>query len=286
METPNRRKERWKPVASCLPQMAQVSGKMDTEVCAFVRHALRDGRVRLAYQPVVSSRANRRVAFHEALVRLTTESGTEVPPGAFLQAIVGTGLAAEMDRAVLRRVLAELEFDPALRLSVNIHPETICDEGWRGILRHAVALRPELGFRLIVEVSEETSLTNNPQAVDFLGFLAQRGVSLALDDFGAGATSLRDLRVFRFDFLKIDGSLCRGLADDDGLQCMVAAIVDIARHHDLVTVAEFISREADAEMAARLGVDCLQGACFGLSVSLSKEMGQTGTGKGQEQRHA
>jgi EAL domain-containing protein (putative c-di-GMP-specific phosphodiesterase class I) len=89
-----------------------------------------------------------------------------------------------------------------------------------------------------------------------------RGICFAIDDFGAGYTALRYLKDFYFDMIKIDGQFIMGIAEDHDNQVVVAAIVSIARHFDMLTVAEFVENQEDAAMLTKLGVDCLQGYHF------------------------
>ena len=98
---------------------------------------------------------------------------------------------------------------------------------------------------------------------EILAWLKTYGASLALDDFGTGATSFRYFKDFLFDFVKIDGLFIRDLGYDKDNQVLVQALIDISKHFDMVTVAEFIETDGEAEMAAKLGVDCLQGYLIG-----------------------
>lgn len=268
MTSENATERDWIRLQDALPPVTKLATATAWEARAFVQKALREERVYLAFQPVVSSLAPRPLAFFEALLRIEGEDGTEVLPGAFLGKIAGSPEALALDQAVLRMALKTLADTPDLRLSVNLSAATIADEIWLSILQGGTAEQPDLAFRLIVEISEDADLFDTAEAQTFIAALRRMGVTVALDDFGAGATMLRHLPKARFDVLKIDGSLCRGVAGSMDMQCILQAVVDIARHLDMLTVAEFISSEADAAMAMRLGVDCLQGSHFGMAAPL------------------
>ena len=99
--------------------------------------------------------------------------------------------------------------------------------------------------------------------VDFMNDLQRKGISFALDDFGAGYTSFRYLKDFYFDILKIDGQFIRGISDDPDNQILTNALVSIAEQFDMVTVAESVEQARDAEFLTQMGLDCLQGYYFG-----------------------
>jgi EAL domain-containing protein (putative c-di-GMP-specific phosphodiesterase class I) len=89
------------------------------------------------------------------------------------------------------------------------------------------------------------------------------GCAFALDDFGAGATGFRYFRDFRFDIVKIDGAFVQGVATARDAQVLVECLTAVARHFEMLTVAERVETEADAAWLTALGVDCLQGYLYG-----------------------
>lgn len=229
---------------------------------AMVARALEEGRVTVAFQRVVDARCLQRTAFHEALVRIELPGGP-MAPGQFLPAIAGTPLAAAVDRVVLARALTTLEAEPDLRLAVNIGPATLDDPEWLAALSLCVGEAPDIGYRLIVEMTEDAGVLDHPSCDAFLARLRAMGVSVALDDFGAGATGFHHFRGRRFDILKIDGSYGDGLDANADAQALVTAMVGLARHFEMLTVIEHVDTPRDAARAMQLGVDCLQGFLFG-----------------------
>lgn len=221
--------------------------------------ALAENRLRPAYQPVVRADAPHLVAFHECLARVVDHDGNAIPAGRFIAAVEPTPLGRLLDRAMLQQVLDTLAIERQQRLSVNMSALSVGDRGWLDILRTAVARDPDLGMRLIVEITETEALLMTPETISFLSQVRDLGCSLAVDDFGAGHSSLANLSRFRFDFLKIDGALVRGIVDDMAMQQRLNAVLIMARHFDLVTVAEMAETQEEIDLLARLGVDCIQG---------------------------
>jgi hypothetical protein len=89
---------------------------------------------------------------------------------------------------------------------------------------------------------------------------------VAIDDFGAGFTSFRNLRALPVDILKLDGSFCQGLKDNDDNQYFVRSLIDLAHKFGLKSVAEWVETEEDAELLRQWGVDYMQGNHFGAAL--------------------
>jgi EAL domain-containing protein (putative c-di-GMP-specific phosphodiesterase class I) len=119
-----------------------------------------------------------------------------------------------------------------------------------------------VGERLILEITESSAMTVPELVIAFMNEIQSKGVSFALDDFGAGYTSFRYLRDFYFDILKIDGQFIRGIAQNPDNQVLTSALKAIADQFDMLTIAEFVENREDAVFLADLGIDCLQGYFF------------------------
>lgn len=234
----------------------------DPTTCAMVDAAVAEGRVRLAFQPVVATGPTGSPAFYEGLVRIVDHDGRAIPASAFIGAIEATELGRRLDVLALRQGFAALRERPRLRLSVNLSPLTIGHPAWMAELEHGVARDPTAAERLILEITERSAITMPARMRAFIARLHRLGVAFAVDDFGAGCTAMRHLREFRFDILKIDGAICADVAGNADNRALVMAIVSIARHFEMMTVAERIERPEDAEVLTAIGVDCLQGYLF------------------------
>ncbi len=217
------------------------------------------GRVELAFQPVVRTRGG--IAFFEGLARLRSADGL-LAPAAFLPALEAAGLGPKLDRFVLRHALAALEATPGTRISVNVGADTLSDAAWIDLLQREAADRPGLTDRLIVEVTE-TALLDSDRAARFTRAVRALGPAVLLDDFGAGYTAFRQFRDLALDGVKIDGFFTRRIEASADNQCLIRALVDIARHFEMFTVAEYVQTATEAECLSALGVDGLQGHFIG-----------------------
>ena len=123
--------------------------------------------------------------------------------------------------------------------------------------------RPELGRRLIVEITESAVIRNLEEASRFVALLHDLGCRVAIDDFGAGFSSFRNLRGLDVDLVKIDGAFIENLPKSHDDQVFVKTLIDLARNFEIETVAEWVGDERTAAMLAGWGVDMIQGTLVG-----------------------
>ncbi len=234
----------------------------DAEIMDMVRTAIENQNVMLAFQPVVRADAQERAVFHEALLRLLDETGRIIPAADFIEAVEATELGRKLDCIALEKGLLELTTYPDLRLAINMSARSIGYAKWMRILKRNLERDPTLGERLIVEITEHSTLDIPEQVVAFMDDLQEAGISFAIDDFGSGYTSLRHFRDYNFDILKIDDSFVSGLANDPDNQVLVRAMIAIAEEFDIFTVAEGVEKAEDAQALVELGISCMQGYYF------------------------
>ena len=228
-----------------------------------VQAAVAKGHALLAYQPVVQSGRTGRPAFYEGLIRVVDDSGRIVPLKDFMPAAETTELGRQIDCLSLQLGLTALAEEPSLRLSINMSARSIGYPGWIRALRAGLGDSPEIAERLILEITESSAIELPDEVGPFMREVQGYGVSLALDDFGAGYTSFRYLRDFCFDMIKIDGQFIRDISRHPDNQVLTRALQSIAIHFDMFTVAESVETAEDAAFLIELGIDCLQGYYFG-----------------------
>jgi len=227
-----------------------------------VQSALKTGRLILAYQPVVDARTHE-VDHYECLLRLRLETGTIVAAGAFIPVVERSGLMRLIDRRALDLALADLIRYPQISLAINISAVTASDSSWLRQVSSSVKNHPGIAPRLLVEITETIALENIEETARFVSALRDLGVRVALDDFGAGFTSFRNLRALAVDTVKIDGSFVKNLADNVDNQVFVRTLMGLAESFGLSTVAECVETAADAAHLVERGVSLLQGYFFG-----------------------
>ena len=235
----------------------------DRTMCDTVRMALNKNHVMLAFQPVVQTAKPDTPAFFEGFLRVLDPQGRAIPAAEFMDSAEKQEMGRQLDTLALARGMAALEKVPELRLSINMSARSIAYRPWRQVLETALKRDHTMGERLILEITEDSANSLSDVVQVFMRDMHMLGISFALDNFGAGFTSLRYLRDFYFDILKIDGSLVQDIHRNPDNRVLVKAILSLACHFDMFTVAQNVEKRLDAELLAQLGVDCLQGYYFG-----------------------
>lgn len=200
----------------------------------------------------------------EVLIRMLDDDGSLIPPSAFLPAAERFHMATRIDRWVLKRAVQHIQDLPELAeldtLCINLSGQSVGD---RAFHRHAIDALSEAGSevcqRICLEITETAAVTNMTDAALFIEQVRTLGVRIALDDFGAGASSFGYLKTLKVDLLKIDGSFIRDLIDDPLDDAAVRCFVDVARVVGVKTVAEFVNRPEVLQRVRQIGVDYAQG---------------------------
>ena len=235
----------------------------DRQTIAMVSDALKQGRLRLAFQPVVVALDTTRVGFFEGLMRVLDPTGRVIPARDFMPAVEAHEIGREIDCAALAMGLRTLALNPSVRLSINMSARSIGYLKWRQILRQGLRASPGTGERLILEITESSTMQTPEIVIAFMQELQREGIAFALDDFGAGYTAIRYFKDFLFDILKIDGQFIHNIKNDPDNQVVVSALLSIGKQFDMVCVAESVEEVADAEYLRAIGMDFLQGYLFG-----------------------
>ncbi len=257
-------KENWANIpAGHESPMAYAVSSRDQSIIRMVDEAVRHKQVALAFQAIVPAGSQSRPAFYEGLIRVLDSTGRIIPAREFIFAIESTETGRIIDCLALEKGLACLKRFPQLRLAINMSARSIGYPRWMRSLKRGLAKDPTIAERLILEITENSAMLIPELVVNFMTELQRKGISFALDDFGAGYTSFRYLRDFYFDILKIDGQFIRGIARDPDNQVLTRALLAIAEQFDLVTVAESVENPHDAAYLSQMGFDCLQGYYFG-----------------------
>jgi len=233
----------------------RANAALSTELVA----ALQERRLSLAFQPVVDIET-RAPHFHEALVRINRPG--EAAASDFAAFAERLGLIRLVDRHVLDLALDVLA-NSDRQISINVSADTLSDADWMGRLTAAFAARPALAGRLVVEITETAMIKNLEEAATFVGRLHDAGVRVAIDDFGAGFSSFRNLRVLDVDIVKIDGSFIENLPNSPDDQVFVRILTELAKSFGITTIAEWVQDEETVAILRGFGVDAIQGRLTG-----------------------
>lgn len=249
----------WRPDAA-----RDAQRRVNIRVTDEIVTALNERRIKLAYEPVVSA-ASRERAFHECLVRMDQGDGQVLLAPDIVPVAERLGLIRLVDHRVLELVVAELAAAPDICLSLNISPDTTMDPDWWAGIESLMQAHPGVAERLIVEITETVAIQDIDDVRAFVGRLKHFGSRIAIDDFGAGYTSFRNLRKLGVDIVKIDGAFVQNITHSADDRAFVQTLIDLARRLDIKTVAEWVQDEDAASMLSDWGCDYIQGRLIGLA---------------------
>lgn len=245
------------------PSLVRADARMTTLLMSDeIVSALNQGRIHMAFQPIVAS-ATGQLAFHEGLMRLQREDGSIVSPTTILPVAEKAGLVHLIDRRMLEIALERLNRDPNLHLTVNASGATVHDPRWPDYLHAACAVYPHVVSRLIIEITETCAIEDIEATRRTVAAIKACGLRVAMDDFGAGHTSFKNLRNLDIDLIKIDGAFMQNLPDSADDRFFVKTLVDLAKHLNIPIVAEWVENAETARILTDWGVDYMQGHLFG-----------------------
>lgn len=230
--------------------------------------AIDENRMRLVLQPMVSTSSGK-AEIYEALLRMERHDGSLVSAGEFVPIAEQLGLARLIDRRTLELTVELLKKHRELVLSVNVSGLTCTDRDWLKTLRRLTASNPDVLRRMIVEITETVALQELDQSVAFVDTLKELGCRVAIDDFGAGYTSFKNLKLLKVDMVKIDGAFVKNIADDASDQIFVKTMIELAKSLGVETVAECVGDERAAKYLIDAGVTYMQGYYYGMPFASS-----------------
>jgi EAL domain-containing protein (putative c-di-GMP-specific phosphodiesterase class I) len=244
------------------PLNAAISAQ-DRDTLAMVASALKDRRMRLAFQPVVYASDPTLIGFFEGFIRLLNLRDQVIPARDFMAAVEQRQLGREIDCAALQLGLMAMQRNPQIRVSINMSARSVGYRPWMEILNRALIETPRLGANLILEINEDSALQVPDVLKPFMAEMREKGIVFALDDFGAGMTALKLLQEMDFEIAKIDGSLVKNVDRAQDAKSAARAAIAMAQELGMYVVAEAVETEGEANWLREAGVGCLQGYLFG-----------------------
>ena len=239
-----------------------------------IRHALRDDRLELFYQPIVDTKNPARRQHLEILVRMLDKGGALVAPGAFIPVAERNGLMQDVDRWIIHHLFetegerlrshharnaGDTSRSTAFVYTINLSGASLVDPAFLEYVKNELrrfAIPPEtIGF----EITETQVITHMDKAIHFMSELKDLGCSFLLDDFGSGMSSFGYLKNLPVDYLKIDGLFVKDICSDPIDYSMVKAINEIGHVMGLRTIAEYVENDEILLALEQIGVDMAQG---------------------------
>ncbi|MDQ3079163.1 MAG: EAL domain-containing protein [Pseudomonadota bacterium] len=235
-----------------------------------IERALRDAcfkdRVHLVYQPIFDLNSGGIIAI-EALSRWDDPTLGQVSPSEFIPIAEQLGVIDEISDHLLRVSLAEAaHWAEFIRLSFNVSAVQLSSSGASKAIARALLEAGLPSQRLQVEVTETALLSDITHAKQNLAELNALGVTIVLDDFGAGYSSIGYLRELTFDQIKLDGVLITAAQDSKNGKRLLAAVIGLCNTLGVAAVAEHIESEEQRNLVHELG--CVAGQGYWLKPPL------------------
>ena len=240
--------------AAAKPEVADA----DRTWAAQIKSALMANRFRLVQQPIASLVGEDHAMF-DIVVRMLDEKGQEVLPSEFLAAAERIDLMKNIDRWVVGAAMSFCASKQPHRVFVRLSKDSLKDEtlgAWLHQQLKASGIEPG---KVVIELSEDLAMHHLKETRQLQKLLKLLGMELAVEHFGSSGDPSTLVSRVPINYVKIDGALMQGLANDRPLQEKVKGLVDLAKEHHITTIAERVEDANTMAVLWQLGVEFIQG---------------------------
>jgi len=233
---------------------------------ADIRKALKRKEFIMYYQPVVSLTDGCIKGF-ESLIRWQRADGSITMPGDFIEVAEQSPIILKIGEFVLEETcsmmkrIADLGYGH-LSFSVNVSSKQFQNSAFPEKVKKAVKKAGIQAHKLILEITENTVVSDVKTAIETMRTIKSNGVRISLDDFGTGYSSLAYLKEFPISILKIDRTFTREIVESQGEQHITDAIVSLAKSFELLVIAEGVENVQQIEYLRNIKCDFIQGFYF------------------------
>lgn len=228
-----------------------------------LEQALDENRFELYAQRIAPLHNSNDGVHIEILLRLRDTDDSLIAPGNFLLAAERFHLISKIDSWVVQSVFDWISHSDCIdridTLSINLSGKSIGDRAFHRFIKEQIKAATFDARKLCFEITETEAITNFSDVSAFIESVRKFGVRIALDDFGAGASSLAYLKKLAVDFLKIDGQCIRNLITDPLDIATVKYFRDVANVMGVKTIAEFVEHPGTITVLRDIGIDFAQG---------------------------
>lgn len=231
-----------------------------------LKRAFQENRFRMhaqAIHPLKLEEYKKPFHHYELLIRLSDEKGNPISPAEFIAAAEYYSMMPRLDRWVIKHVFEQLsiipEQDPLPVFAINLSGQSLNDPQFLTYVQKemkASGVHPQM---LCFEITEQVAVEDLSSINKFIASLKALGCKFSLDDFGTGVSSYSYLRSLDVDYLKIDGSFVKHIANDDVARTMVQSINQVGHTMNLKIIAEYVENQQIVEILREMGVDYGQG---------------------------
>lgn len=242
---------------------------------SLIRRALDEDSVFLLYQPQVYALDGRLAGF-EALVRIPDEQGNTLSPAAFIPVAEETGLIKQLTHRIIDKAVQQQQAWCSLtgidlvKVSVNLSVHQIRDPYFADSFLAKLECS-QLPTKCIgVEVTESEAIEHYNEAIELLARLRLADITVAIDDFGAGYSSLTHLKNLPIDVLKVDKAFIDDVPGDSSGESLVQSVLELAKSLQLTVVAEGVEKIDQLNWLRGQRCDIIQGYIYAPPVSVEQ----------------
>lgn len=221
-----------------------------------IKYALKNDKIVPYFQPIYNN-ATHKLEKYEALIRMIDEDGKLILPNYFLDAAVKSGIYSELTRVMINKtfeVFENIEKD----FSINLLVDDILDPHTRKFILNKLK-KYKNSKHVIFEIVENEEIDNYKQVSEFIEKVHEYGAKIAVDDFGAGYSNFEYIMKLNIDYIKIDGSIIKNIANDNSAQIIAETIVSFSKKLNIYTVAEYVHDEKTYNKIRNINIDFSQG---------------------------
>ncbi|WP_186308447.1 EAL domain-containing protein [Paraburkholderia sp. BCC1885] len=233
----------------------------DMNVAAALFNALDEDRLGFEWEPVRDAGSTGLTRYYEALL-CEADGGVVTRVGSLVPALERVGLVRRLDQWVVESVIDTLRLNRNVCLGCNVSAQSARLDAWWAFIATALSEEPDIASRLIIEITETAPFHDIAAARDFVESLQSLGCRVALDDVGAGHSSLRALIDLGVDIAKIDHAYVRQTSEDAVAAERLRQLIGLAKTCAADVVVEGIESDEDAEISRKSGATWLQGYLF------------------------
>lgn len=238
-----------------------------------ITSAIKRNQFYVVYQPVVDAESMQ-IRGVEVLMRWKHPTAGEIPPDAFINFAEAQQLIVPLTRHLFQLIAHDAPvlkklLPPGAKLGINIAPAHLLAESFQQDLKDLSRMLPANYFQLVLEITERDMLSQH-HAVKLFEWLHHEGYEIAIDDFGTGHSALIYLERYAFDYLKIDRGFINAIGTETVTSPVLDAVLTLARKMSLVTVAEGVETQEQANWLRDHGVNFMQGYWISRPLTLEK----------------
>jgi len=224
-----------------------------------LREAIKEDRIVPFFQPIHNNQ-NNKFEKYESLMRLIRKDGTVVVPFHFLDIAKKSGIYTELTQIMINKsfnAFKELDY----KFSINISVEDIMDIKTKNLIFEKLK-EEDMANKAIFELIETEDIVDYAEIKEFVDKIHQFGAKMAIDDFGSGYSNFEYIIKLNIDYLKIDGTIIKNIANDKSSEILAETISSFSSKLGIDVIAEFVHDEAVYNKVKEMGIKYSQGYYF------------------------